>query len=186
MSRCATMVLRRSTRFLDSSDEDDSECDTPNAIPFPKPSGDSEDTITHKRMYPRVMEDPQSVQFIFMKAATLNVEILSVYIGLRIIGLFVLNSRFASLMRTSSGSNAGYVGSGSTTNVWTKTWRSLIFHWNGSVQNANFRNPVGPNLVKICVLDLLFSCFSRKNLTHVGYHSFKHIKSSIFEIFSNL
>ena len=46
------MVLRRSTRFLDSSDEDDSECDTPNPIPFPKPPGDSEDTSSPQTHVP--------------------------------------------------------------------------------------------------------------------------------------
>ena len=45
MSRRATRIVRRPTRFLDSSDEDDSDSETPNPIPFPKPPSDSEVTI---------------------------------------------------------------------------------------------------------------------------------------------
>ena len=44
MSTRATRIVRRPTRFVDSSDEDDSDSETPNPIPFPKPPSDSEVT----------------------------------------------------------------------------------------------------------------------------------------------
>ena len=130
MSTRATRIVRRPTRFLDSSDEDDSDSETPNPIPFPKPPSDSEVTsppqpqmstratrivgalldfltvvtkmiaivrlqlpylfqnlpatqrlqVSRNRRCLRVMEDPQSVQFVFKTAATWNLENRSVVV----------------------------------------------------------------------------------------------------------